>query len=352
MIRLIFSALFLILAVTDKAVILPQFITLSDDGGRYLELEKPVPTGCGNSCQSFAQGILPGPRHTLEKLCCKKLQPDANCTFEVIRHSDGRISLKGPHGKIVQQLGSSVNDTWFGYPLCPVMNPVSCDAVFDIVRVQGNQIYLHVSTPVATFMSSRQLSNIGVDGSTYAGNDCLFTVSEPIVSKEIVSIDYDLPKALMLDVPPVMALNTTICNDSKSSDVQQTLAYSYQRSKVGTWNNTAGIELGVATTFSAEVPFISSVELTISFTESHSREWGGSNGTEESVTSSTQINVPAGKKAKAIVLVRRKAMDITFRCKEKIKYKNGTTQIIDKDGVYRNVESYTVDVQVGNWEAA
>ena len=334
--------LFLISIGTDKAdtVILPSFITLCDNGGRYLEVEKPVQEGCF-FCDT----------HTLEKLCCKKLEPDANCTFEVIRHSDGRISFKGPHGKIVQQMGSSVNDTWFGYTWCPRVSPVSCDAVFDIVRVQGNQIYLHASTPVATFMTSRQLSNIiGVDGSTHASNDCLFTVSEPIISKEIVSIDYDLPKALMSDVPPTIALSTTIRNDSESADVQQTLAYSYQRSKVGSWNNTAGIELGVATTFSAEVPFISSVDLTVSFTESRSREWGGSNGTEETVTSSTQITVPPRKKGKALVLVRRKAIDITFRCKEKIMYKNGTMQIIYKDGVYRNVESYAVDVQVGDWK--
>jgi hypothetical protein len=331
-------------AYTYKAatVILPRFITLSDDGGRYLEVEKQDQTYC-----------FFGHSHIPEKLYCKKLEPDANCTFEVIRHSDGRISLKGPQGNIVHQMGSLVNVTTFGYPFCPNMQSVSCEAVFDIVRVRGNQIYFHASTPVATFMTSRQLSTLHeVDGSTFAGNNCLFTVSEPIVSKEIVNIDYDLPTAHMLDVPPIIALNTIIRNDSESADVQQTLAYSYQRSKVGTWNNTAGIELGVATTFSAEVPFISSVDLTVSFTESHSREWGGSNGTEETVTSSTQITVPPGKKGKAIVLVKRKAMDITFRCKEKIIYKNGTTQIVDKDGVYRNVESYAVDVQVRDWEDA
>jgi hypothetical protein len=277
-------------------------------------------------------------------LACNKREPDANCTFEVISLSGERISLKGANGKIVNQVASSVNDTWFHCAGDGGGTP------FDIIHLQGNEIYLHSWTTMASFVTTRELADTqGLAGSTYAGFECLFTVSEPIVSKEIISVVYDLPKALMWDVPPVIALNTTMRNDSQTSDVQQTLEYSYQRSKVGTWNNTAGVEIGAEASFEAGVPFIASADLTLSVSASSSPRWGGSEGTEETDSSTIQITVPAGKEGKATVVVKRKALDVPFRCKQKVVYKDGTTKITDKDGVYHNIESYDVDVKL-EWE--
>jgi hypothetical protein len=278
-----------------------------------------------------------------DSLDCNKREPDANCTFEVIHLSDGRISLKGANGKIVNLLYAD----WFRCEGkgggCP----------FKVIHVKGNQIYLHSTTNTPVFMTNRlHPKKYGIAGSTYAGSECLFTVSEPVISKEIVGVVYDLPKAHMWDVPPLIALSTSVRNDSHTSEVVQTIGYSYTRSKVGTWNNAAGVEIGASTSFSAGVPFIASMDLTISVTASYSHEWGGSEGVEETISSSTQITVPPGKKGNVIVLVKNKAMDISFTCKEKILYKDGKTKIIDKKGVYNNVESYHVDVQAGDWEDA
>ena len=304
-----------------EAIILPQFITLSDHEGNYMTV---LPHG---------------------GLFCDKPEPDADCTFEVIRLSDDRISLKGANGKIVNQIASSVDNTWFR---CAGDKG---GAPFHVIHLPGNEIYLHSWTTMESFVTTRELTDkLALAGTTYAGPECVFTVSEPIVSKEVVTVVYDLPKALTWDVPPVIALKTTIRNDSQISDIQETVAYSYQRSKVGTWNNTAGVEIGAEPSFSVGVPFVASADFTLSVTASHSHKWGGSEGVEETVSSSTQITVPPGKKGEATVLVKRKAIDIPFRCKEKVVYKDGTTKITDKDGVYHNIESYAVDVQVGEWE--
>jgi hypothetical protein len=285
------------------------------------------------------------PNH--DGLACNKREPDADCTFEVIHLSDGRISLKGAIGKIVNKVNLGANDAWFA------CYGVGGGAPMDIIHLKGNQIYLQCSVAGSTFMTNRKHSyQNGVIASSYAGSDCLFTISEPIISKEIVGVVYDLPKAHMWDVPPLIALSTTVRNDSHTSEVVQTIAYSYTRSKVGTWNNAAGVEIGAETSFEAGVPFIASVDLTISVSASYSHEWGGSEGVEETISSSTQITVPPRKKGNVIVLVKNKAMDISFTCKEKILYKDGKTKIIDKKGVYNNVESYHVDVQAGDWEDA
>ena len=275
-------------------------------------------------------------------LVCNKQEPDANCTFEVIPATDREgVRFKGANGLHINQFYG--DDGWF-----------RCNGrghLFEVIHAKDNQVYLHtrISTP-EYITNSKHPKYDGLAATPYAGSDCIFTVSEPIISKEIISVVYDLPNALMSDVPPLIALNTTVRNDSETSDIQQTLTYSYMRSKVGTWNNMAGVEIGAEVSFSAGVPFIGSADFTLSVTTSYSHEWGGSEGTEETVSSSTQITVPAGKKGKATVLVKRKKIDVSFTCKEKIRYKDGKTKINDKRGVYQNIESYTVDVQAGDWE--
>ena len=103
-------------------------------------------------------------------------------------------------------------------------------------------------------------------------------------------------------------------------------------------------------TFSAGVPFISSIDFQIHITASYSHEWGGSVGEEETISSSTQITVPAGKKGMATVIVRKQKIYVPFTCRERILYKDGSTKAKDKNGAYENVESYHVDVQVGDWD--
>lgn len=326
----------------DSAVILPQFITLRDTGRHYMTL-------------------YPGVSGTLDSLRSIAVEPDANCTFEVLPRGDRWFTLKGANGKFVTQSWPT-NDSYFrcsgdgdGMP-------------FEIIHVEGNQIHLRsngteivektaeIKSTIqgsSAFLTSHQASNKdGVAGSTYASSETLFTVSEPIISKKIIDVHYDLPNAVIWDVPATIALQTTVRNDSDSDTLQQTLAYSYQHSKIGTWNNTAGIELGVATSIKADVPFLASGGVKVSFKGSYSHQWGGSDGAQETITSSTQIAIRPMKKGKVTVLVKNKAMNIKFSYKQKIVYKDGTTKIIDKDGVYHNLESYDVDVQVGNWEEA
>ena len=278
-----------------------------------------------------------------DSLNCVKQEPDNDCTFEVVPQVSPyapKVRLRGANGKHIAQFYE--NDGWF-----------RCNGtghMFEIIHVTGNQVYLHSAFITSQqFITNRQRSgNYGLAANPFAGSDCLFTISEPVISKEIYDVVYNIPDAHMTDVAPLIALNTTVRNDS-TSDVLQTLTYSYTRYKVGTWNNTAGVEVGVTSSFSAGVPFIASVDLEISVTTSYSHEWGGSQGTEETITSSTQISVPAGKRGTATVIVKKKNLDVFFTCKERIRYRDGKTVINDKNGVYNNIESYTVDVQAGGW---
>ena len=309
-----------------EGIVFPEFVNLTDINGNYISV-------------TDSRGSL----------SCDKQQPDADCVFELVPYSRDSYRLKGSNGRYMRRFyEQGKTSTFCCYDIVPGLS------VYEIILVKDNQVYIHQTQTTDPMYITNRYAELGqfrgLAATYYAGSDCLFTISEPIISKEITSVVYDIPTALMTDVPPLVALHTTVRNDSQTSDVQQTLGYSYMRSKVGTWNNAAGIEIGAEMSFSAGVPFISSVDFSIHITASYTHEWGGSVGEQETVSSSTQITVPAGKKGTATVIVKRQEIDVPFTCKQKTVYLDGTTKYTDKNGVYNNVESYSVDVQVGDWD--
>jgi hypothetical protein len=227
------------------------------------------------------------------------------------------------------------------------------------MHITGNSLYIR-TTPLSIggnltsyFVTSEMSTPIQgtLKTSTHALDTALFEIAEPVLKKQIYDVKYDIPSASVgLDNPPLIALNTTVRNDSTSADTKQTLTYSYAKSEVGTWNNTAGIEIGVKTEFSCGIPILAEGKVEVSASASYSHEWGGSAGTEKTIGSSTEVTIPPGKKGKALVLVKRAELNVKFSYKEKITYSSGDTKVTDKEGVYYNVESYSVDVQVGDWE--
>lgn len=173
----------------------------------------------------------------------------------------------------------------------------------------------------------------------------LMEVGEPILRKEIINIQYDVDSFEKTEVTPEVALRTTVKNDG-TADITQTLAYEYTKSVEGTWNNSAGIEIGVAATFKAGIPLLAETEIEISTKASYSHEWGGSTSTEKKISTSTQVVVPARSKGKAKVIVKKALISVPFSYTERRTYLNGKTEdVIVKTGVYENVESYDVDVQ-------
>lgn len=108
-----------------------------------------------------------------------------------------------------------------------------------------------------------------------------------------------------------LPLSTSVRNDS-DGEANQTLTYSYEKSKVGTWNNTAGVTLGVSTTFSAGIPFVISAEFEVSVSASYSHEWGGEVGETETISSPTTVTVPPQEKAQATIIIRNAQIDVGF----------------------------------------
>lgn len=233
---------------------------------------------------------------------------------------------------------------------------------FTYMLASGNVIYLlprvfnkdGTLTNLNYFMTSKASKIKGgfesLQCSTTASEAYQWEVIEPVLSKKITDVTYSLPGAKILAMQPLVVLSATVRNKSSSATSGETLTYSYTKSKTGTWNNTAGMQIGAKATFEAGVPFVADAKLELSISASYSHSWGGSEGEQETVSESTTIQVPPLKKAQVTVIVKRATLDVNFKYHEKIEYMNGRVVEGDHDGVYHNVDTFNVDVEVGDWE--
>jgi hypothetical protein len=301
----------------SEQIIFPPVITLKGSNGQY------------------ASRIY----RTTDSIEFAKTEVDQHCYFRVHQLADNKIALKADNGCWLSRV---FRDDC--HRIEAVKREIDIHCQFQVFQGKENEIYLKADN--GYFLSRIHRNSVEYVEAAKAVLDshCLLIVGEPLLKKEILNIDYKLNEAEIEELDALVCLNTTIKNEGVA-DVTQTLQYTYSKSEVGTWNNSAGIEIGVSTTFKAGVPFFEG-SIQISANASYTHEWGGSSGTEKNISSSTQVVVPSKTTGKAKVLIRRAIIDIPFTYKVRRTFLNGIVeeQTI-KTGKYRNVESYFVDVQ-------
>jgi len=281
------------------------------------------------------------------------------CIFEVESCGQSTYKLTTHDHQILNTLHVEGND----YRLASGVTITGSELVgsdLTFIHTTGNSFYIQTkpssSGVTPQFVTSNwEWLNLkhSLTLSTYITDDTLFEISEPIIKKEIYDIEYHITDGASTNynLPPLVALNTSIFNDSTSDKLTQNLTYSYAKSVAGTWNNTAGVTAGVKTSIKADIPFLAEGKVEISASASYSHQWGGSVGTTETISSATQVEVPPKKKGNVLVLIKQAELTVEFTYKEKVTYVNGETKIVTgKKGVYHNIESYDVDVQVKNTE--
>ncbi|KAK0185193.1 hypothetical protein F5146DRAFT_1071820 [Armillaria mellea] len=304
----------------DTTYLLPKWVYIRDRNGRYLS----VRSGPVYGTLTFREG-----------------DTDITSAFQAVPRGS-RYSFQGSNTKYIMRY-------YNGWLSCD--DPTSV-ATFQIITTTGNYVYLkdnYVQT--ARFPSSDLDTHGRPICYEYIKDSSRFEIIQAAIKNEIFDVNYDISGAQIRDATPIIALSTSVRNDS-DGDANQTLTYSYEKSKVGTWNNTAGVTLGVSTTFSAGVPFIASAEFEVSVSASYSHEWGGEEGETETISSSTTVTVPPKKKARATIIIRNAQIDVGFTYKERVLWTNGQSEENVKSGVYKNVDSWHVDVELDNWEDA
>ena len=301
--------------IVNAAIILPKWMYIKDRHDRYLS-------------------IRDGPKYAT--LTFRRGNPDLNCAFEAIP-TGSRYRFKARNGNHIMRYYSG----WYSADSGSTPS-------FQIITSTGNRVYLKDDYGPSLFMSD-ELKDTGAPLAHDSINESSqLEILQAAIENKITDVKYDIPGARVRELAPLIGPITFVRNDS-DGDINQTLSYAYEKS-VGTWNNSAGIEIGAKTTFKAGVPFVSNAELEISVSACRSNEWGGLGGEKVPITSSTTITIPPKKKARVTIIIRNVQIDVGFTYTQEILWSNGQSEkSAMKTGIYNNVDSW-LDVVIDNWE--
>jgi hypothetical protein len=266
-----------------------------------------------------------------------KSEQDQYCIFIVKEQPDNKIALQADNHKYLTRWGDYAIEARKGS-----IDKYCQFEVFYIGGTSGNTIALKGDN--GKFLSLYDNNSYLEARKDTMDKFCQFEVVEPIISKSIENVQYDLDNATTSELSPVVSTSTNVVNNSQVSETDQEIAYSYTKCVEGTWNNSVGTELGYSVSFTAGMPFLSTtMEYSMSVSSSH--EWGGSESVTTQISESTTVKVPAGGSSHVDVLIQQAKMTVPFTYDEVRTYISGDTNTITLNGIYENLESYRVDVK-------
>jgi hypothetical protein len=186
------------------------------------------------------------------------------------------------------------------------------------------------------------------DNRSYIDDATPMTIEEPVVRRTVRNVIYDLEKAIITDLQPlVIAEHIASNNSSYKNDVSVNYTHSYTRTK--SWNHSLSVTVGVETEFKCGVPFIAEGKISVSVETSYTGQWGTSEETTDSISGVVTVkDVDPGKSVKVYVHGERSKLTVPFRYEQVDYFSDGTksTKILD-DGVFYGVSEYTT-----GWETS
>jgi hypothetical protein len=316
-------------AYQRKTPCLPDRIYLIDPQGRYYSIDQ--------GSASF-----------------EKTEPDLQCEVIVEYLSDNpeQFYLRSWEGTYFEYYDSAGNVFVGGND-----KSITSDTIpFTLLDVAGVEDTFVFRTPGRVFLVPQLQPDPNFNGKilsvTPQSHSAWIKVGEPVLYAVITSVDYntDPSETSITELQPEIALSTMVRNDSTSDTITQNLTYSYLVSDVGTWTTTIGASLATKISGKLEIPFLGKAGVEVTVTVDASHAWGGSKTITKTVTSSSAVAVPPMMMAVATILIKKSIIDIPFTYTKSIWYRSGGYEEVTKSGVYHNVESWKVDVQVDDWE--
>ena len=167
-------------------------------------------------------------------------------------------------------------------------------------------------------------------------------VGDPTIKKRIGNIVYDLRPGSykVTELQPEVVLKTTVRNDSLV-DATQNISYCYLISHKGTWTSEIGDPLPAAAVAGVKIPCL--VEGVMVATENYSHVEPFN---IETKTAQSSISVPACTKGVATVLIFKALIKVYFTYTVEYYFITGRHYEDRKRGVYENVVTFGVDVEV------
>jgi hypothetical protein len=310
--------------MTDK-IVFPSPVIFKGDNDKYLKVFT-----ISSSEANFLQ--FSGAKHENES------------KFEVLNQADGYVAIKSLHnqrywtgnpGEWIKVTNSSINE----YSL---FKPV----LFENKRVAFLTKYSNKYAKRLT-TSGNYISFLNADRN-YIDDATPMNIEEPVVRRTVRNVVYDLDKAIITDLQPLVIAEQTASNSSSyKNDVTVNYTHSYTITK--SWSHSFSVTVGVETEFKCGIPFIAEGKVGVSVETSYTGQWETSEETTDSISGAITIkDVDPGKKVKVYVHGERSKLTVPFRYEQIDYYSDGSNspKTLD-DGVFYGVSEYTT-----GWETS
>ncbi|CAH2299217.1 Hypothetical predicted protein [Pelobates cultripes] len=242
-----------------------------------------------------------------------------------------------------------VGDDWLGTsttigigdwrPLCHFID-FSPDDYLWCVNKNNGKIYKGLP-PTAADPGSylKNAEYLGYNYNTY--RFLAFSIDKTIQS--IGSFEF-LPDSGEILSQGIEVLQSQIYTNTSSSTLKHSFSFSKTLTETSTFTQEHGftVSYGSETTFSAGIPFISKTETKISVNTSTTHTWSltKTNTTETTFSSSTDVEVPAGRNIRMVATVLKGEMNVPYRAKIQTLF--GYETIIQ--GMWKGVTHYNLTV--------
>jgi len=228
------------------------------------------------------------------------------------------------------------------------VNSSNTDLLFRPIKVDDQRVALRC---LGNNLFCKRLTTEGNTDCLNAGTGSLeqttiLGVEEPVLSRKVHSIVYDMDNAHIYDFQPGSLFRATATNPSDKSTTLQ-VAYSYMTKKSTSWKRAVSFKTGVKTTIQAGIPFVVEGKVDISAEVTISTEWGGTEETQTTVTGTYTVQVEARQTVEVTVIGAHAKCDVPFSYIQADLLTTGeTVETHEDDGVFSGVNTTDVKFDV------
>lgn len=220
------------------------------------------------------------------------------------------------------------------------------DLIFKPIRVNQHSVALRC---LGNNWFCKRLTTEGKDDCLNAGTDSLerstiLGVEEPIISRRVHSVEYDMENARIDHFEPLVLCRQTAKNPSSHQSSTMSVSLSYTERKSNSWKNAVSFSTGIKATFDAGIPAIADLKVEISALTTFVREWGETQETQTTITSTHSVTLDPGQEVEVIMKGTHAKCDVNFSYVQEDSDTTGCVFESSKDdGVFKGA-SYT-DIQ-------
>ncbi|KAG8090533.1 hypothetical protein GUJ93_ZPchr0011g28325 [Zizania palustris] len=305
------------LGVAGQEKLLPPYVVFKGDNGKYLS---------GRVIQ----------RYNYLQFASDNME-DATVINRTHYCNDGNVRILNSHfGRFWRR---SPNWIWADSSDISCRNP---NTVFTVVKL-GNIFALR------NMGNENYYTRLTSEGKTSCLNAAVKTITaeakleirEPVLSREIYDVTYDLSKARIYD-KKVLAMDSSASDNNGSTNSRIKLSFTYPETEITSWDSSLSLMLGVETKIKAGVPLIADGTATVKAEFTGSYTWGSSIEKSASKQTEYEVDVPPHTRVTVTMLAEKAYCDVPFSYKQRdIMYDGQTIMQTKHDGIYTGANSFS-----------